>query len=284
MKTFINCNYIKLFICLLTIIFISTTVYAYQDYIHAKNLYETAINYIDQNNFRQGLNLLLQSYSISKNSIVSHALSYCYGMLGDYGKAKFYAKRALNEYPPLPADIYQDCKNVLNSNNNQLSNYFILGKYDGPSATSPRHTNDPCIYTNRVTDELPGQECPPGYAIKGITCKGSNCDDKYLKCCPTNYSFRYNEMFMTYWFSEEPPSAYSNKGCVIVGIWCRGRYCDDMMLKGIPVNNQATNCYWTRFFSEEGWNFGECSGNSFVSGITCSGGYCDNLSLMCCSR
>ena len=270
--------------CIILFIIFGLNAHASEDYLRGRNLYFRGMDYLEYDNYAQAINPLLESYSISKNSRTAHALSYCYGMLGDYRLAKHYAREALRSEPQLPADMVNDAESVLRSDDNTLRNYFIAGSYDGFVASRPYRINDPCIYTNRVTDELPGQECPPGYAIKGIKCRGSNCDDKYLKCCPANYNFRYNEVFMSGWFSEEPPSGFWNDGSVIVGLWCNRQYCDNLNVKAIPVNNPAIHCYHTNFFSEEGWGYGECADGYFVTGITCSGGYCDNLSLRCCRR
>ncbi|WP_320042658.1 tetratricopeptide repeat protein [uncultured Desulfobacter sp.] len=165
--------------------------------MQAKNLYVRSISYIDSRNYDEALNILSQSYEIDKHSYTAQALSYCYGMKGDYDQARFYANEALKLLPPLPPDLEQDVKSVVSSNNIALNRYYTIeSKQDNFNSIAKLYrSGDPCIYTTKISEESPflGQECPSGYAIKGIRCRGSFCDDKYLRVSkgikPTKFMF-----------------------------------------------------------------------------------------------
>lgn len=45
--------------------------------------------------------------------------------------------------------------------------------------------NEPCVFMARLSEEPDNRRlCPSGYALRGVRCRGSFCDDKDLLCCP----------------------------------------------------------------------------------------------------
>ena len=142
-----------------------------------------------------------------------------------------------------------------------------------------------CYPTPWFSEETPSAYCARGYAVKGIACRGSYCDDKMLLCC--TYSAQPDRPGR-YWggpsISEEPPSGYADPRGFVDGLTCQGRYCDNVSLRfaSSTAVRHTGACQTTAWFSEEGQNYRECPINHYVSGLNCRGGYCDDLSLVCC--
>lgn len=127
--------------------------------------------------------------------------------------------------------------------------------------------------------------CRPGYAVRGLACKGRYCDNKKLTCCSyaTGYD-RTAKFWWSPWFSEERSGRATTRAGFVSGIACRGRYCDNLRLNYLYSSRTRNNgqCRFTPSFSEEGRASASCRNNEFVAGIRCSGNYCDNLRLQCC--
>jgi len=135
------------------------------------------------------------------------------------------------------------------------------------------------------SEEQGVSQCPNGYYIVGIFCRGTYCDTKSLICMPYTNKFdpsaRY---YWSPWFSEERNGGVINKREFASGLGCSGSYCDNLRIKFTKSNIKTNNgnCYSTKYFSEEGKAFEKCKHGYYVSGISCKGNYCDSLSLTCC--
>ena len=152
-----------------------------------------------------------------------------------------------------------------------------------------------CYATPEFSEEDDGgASCVSGFVVKGVSCRGSYCDNKILLCCSyTEYSkdtlhsddqTQYN---YSKWFSEEQGRRV-NTSRFVAGIECSGKYCDKLRIEFVrtPRLRNSGDCYRTDFFSEEdseeGDNYRECKLDYFVSGVWCQDDYCDNIALTCC--
>lgn len=145
-----------------------------------------------------------------------------------------------------------------------------------------------CKTVSYVSDGTGSKFCDPGFALKGITCKGPYCDNKIMTCC-SYMNGQPDPNVRGGWsnrISEEPPNNYFiNSSGWIAGMKCFGRYCDNMSFNyfSTPNMRNSQQCYFTNYFSEER-GYDGCSKDYFVSGLACSGAYCDNIKLYCCKR
>ncbi len=126
--------------------------------------------------------------------------------------------------------------------------------------------------------------CEDGYAVRGITCKGSYCDDKTLNCCNDNMPAIWpNSDSFSSEFSEEASGPPSRVGYakILVGMRCSGSYCDNLTLLYQAVNASSIkqDYQWGNWFSDN--NTFNCSDNGYAVGVACKGKYCDDLSLLC---
>ncbi|MEI8083858.1 MAG: PKD domain-containing protein, partial [Actinomycetes bacterium] len=143
-----------------------------------------------------------------------------------------------------------------------------------------------CTYTIWVSEEGggPAAECTVGYAARGLQCRGDNCDDVSLYCCP--YIEGADNTARTRWsgwFSEEQPRQFDDTAWVNA-LRCRGDDCDDMNMRFMTSDylRHTPLCNWMKSVSEEQREGAKCESNWFVSGMKCGGDDCDNISLYCC--
>jgi hypothetical protein len=146
-----------------------------------------------------------------------------------------------------------------------------------------------CVWTAEFSEEGSAQQhCPSGFAMRGASCSGSNCDNIALYCCP--YSASPDPGATKSWsayFSEEhggqlyPPSAATR---FLSGLRCRGNYCDDVSMEYLTSSRLRfqDQCYQSPWFSEEGAAQQKCPEGQWVAGMACRGNNCDDLSLFCC--
>jgi len=169
----------------------------------------------------------------------------------------------------------------------------VILKWDGVTYSSitisQPQPEDPalpaCVWTNYVSEETSSALCPSGYALKGLNCSGSYCDNKELYCCPyhhtndTESSTQYSS-----WFTDGDNNSYITNSKFISGLRCRGNYCDDISLRILqtPKLSNIGQCFFMPRISEEGSAESICPEGFFGAGMSCSGDYCDNVSLRCC--
>lgn len=144
-----------------------------------------------------------------------------------------------------------------------------------------------CVNTDFVSEEGDGPpaSCPAGYAARGIRCRGGDCDDVSLFCCPyidgrdTRAGWGWSQFF-----SEEQPNYRESSTGWVDSIRCRGSNCDDISLRFLttPYLSNSRVCTWTEAVSEEQRDGAKCGTGWFVSGMRCTGDNCDNISLKCC--
>ncbi|MFN8489164.1 MAG: hypothetical protein U0350_16375 [Caldilineaceae bacterium] len=160
-----------------------------------------------------------------------------------------------------------------------------------------------CIWLSAVSEETSVPTfCPRGYAVDGMACSGSYCDNVALHCrryTSTPDSSRLYDS-VSYWISEEhpnnmypPQNQQWSPNWFVVGLKCKGRYCDDIQLFIKKNNSQLANsgiCWFSNsWFSEENDPFKQqksedqsFDAHTFVAGLQCKGRYCDNMSLYYC--
>ncbi len=160
---------------------------------------------------------------------------------------------------------------------------FAAGSPGGPGAGD-------CVELREVSEEEPPAQCPPGYLVKGMGCRGRYCDDKRLTCC----RYRAGESEAPecrpgpYDVSEEPPhDRFRSDSGFLCGVGCSGRYCDAVRpwIADDPILVNSGRCYETPFISEEPPDlYRRCRGEDWwVAGLRCKGRYCDALALVCCA-
>lgn len=132
--------------------------------------------------------------------------------------------------------------------------------------------------------------CKSGFAVAGVSCHGSYCDNKRLLCRP--YLSSQDNAFSAYWhpkvISEEQPNASFRTDILpepgfVSGLGCNGRYCDNISFYVIttPHIMHTGQWEWKPFFSEESPGRSICAQDQFVTGVGCKGDYCDSISLHC---
>jgi len=144
----------------------------------------------------------------------------------------------------------------------------------------------PCLWTGPVSEETESARCPSGFALKGVRCYGSYCDNKLLYCCPYQATADPDASnAWKSWFTDgDNDRSYTNSGFVS-GIVCRGNYCDDVRLRVVtsPHLDNNDQCYYAPFISEESPdNEKKCMTGFLAAGMKCRGDYCDDISLRCC--
>lgn len=170
---------------------------------------------------------------------------------------------------------------ILKWKNQQISSITI----SQPPSVEPELP--PCFWTGHVSEETEPMYCPSGYALRGVRCKGSYCDNKDLYCCPYMPRVDPDAHFnWSLWISEESPNnSYYTKSGFLAGFECKHDYCNNvrMIVLTTPNLRNFGQCSYRPYISEEeGRNQMICEVGSFVAGMRCSGDYCDNISLMCC--
>lgn len=101
----------------------------------------------------------------------------------------------------------------------------------------------------------------------------------------TSLLFSFSSVTLADWGSrgtseEYPPLTASNQ-TLINRLFCSGSFCDTTWINTVRTYRNFGANYWTPYFSEEGTNYGICSGSGFVTGVSCNGSYCDNVSIQC---
>ncbi len=145
---------------------------------------------------------------------------------------------------------------------------------------------DPCVFLPRFSEEPPARgECPSGFALRGLRCTGSHCDDKDLLCCPylDGAPDPSAKQMNSRWISEEFPNSMQSKK-FFNGLSCRGPYCDDLLASQFKSERLANagDCEWGAWDSERPAAWLDCQPGRFVAGIRCRGDYCGDVSLYCC--
>lgn len=130
---------------------------------------------------------------------------------------------------------------------------------------------------------------PEGYALAGLHCEGSYCDDLYAYLCTDDASDKfvpvdmYERPYFTgeTWAGQKP--ATCDKGGAVIGLRTQGN--NSSRIEFVCDNRiETTNAqkWLAGRFSEEAPNTQQtCPSGSLVSGISCDGGNCDNLKLRC---
>ncbi len=143
-----------------------------------------------------------------------------------------------------------------------------------------------CAWTDSFSEETPLARCPDDYALQGIACFGSHCDNKQLYCCPyTKCPDDSVKEDWSIWFSEEDPGSFVFDSGFAAGLECDGKWCDNLSLRILYRTPKLTNvgeCRWGPFISEEGPYYTQCPDDFFVAGMRCRGSNCDDVSLRCC--
>ncbi len=146
--------------------------------------------------------------------------------------------------------------------------------------------NEPCVFLERVSEEGGGtRHCPSGYALRGMRCAGSWCDDKDLLCCPYLGGAPDGDAKTTQsrTLSEEFPNSLQSKR-FFNGLTCFGPYCDVVRpfeFKS-PRLVKAKQCAWSAWSSEQPGAWLDCRLGSFVAGLRCRDDYCGEVGLYCC--
>ena len=126
-----------------------------------------------------------------------------------------------------------------------------------------------------------------GYAVRGMNCRGDNCDDKQLYCCADGLpDLDPGNRIDSPYFSEENCGSYEDVTRVLTGLACTGGDCDNisMTMYGFRTDLKIDQ-YWRQDWFSEERGYDRCQRNNiemgFVVGLACRGGRCDNLKLSC---
>ncbi|MEK8017461.1 MAG: hypothetical protein VSS75_011385 [Candidatus Parabeggiatoa sp.] len=174
------------------------------------------------------------------------------------------------------------------------SAFMTANVFAAPSAALVPAAQNNCFTTPWFSEEDSAREAcdleegKSGYAVRGMNCKGSYCDDKQLYCCadgllPLDPQNRIDSPY----FSEEGSGSYLDKTRAMIGLACTGRYCDNisMTMQGFYTDPPPIKEFWTQGWFSEERGYDRCQRNGtemgFVVGLACDGRYCDNLKLSC---
>jgi hypothetical protein len=159
----------------------------------------------------------------------------------------------------------------------------------GAFAAAPAVQNN-CYHTPWFSEEGDAREdcdTQQNYAVRGMNCRGSYCDNKQLYCCADDLpGLDPSNRIESPYFSEEGNGSYEDKTRVLTGLSCTGRYCDNISMKmyGFRTAPQIDQ-YWTQNWFSEEKGYDRCQRNGvemgFVVGLACDYRYCDNLRLTC---
>ncbi len=148
--------------------------------------------------------------------------------------------------------------------------------------------NEPCVFMARLSEEPDNRRlCPSGYALRGLRCSGSFCDDKDLLCCPYLGGAPDPEAKETpsRQISEEWPNVVQSKR-FMNGLTCWGPYCDNVLpheFKSPHLALDTKQCDWTVWDSERPGTWLDCQLGRFVAGLRCRADYCGDVGLRCCA-
>ena len=263
--------------------------FANDNTLQAIKLYNEGVKYHQSSKYDIALSYYQQSFSIEKRSKTAYAMAKIYYRKNMLQEAKYYITEAINLKTENFDLLIHDSQKLLDHINWKLSHQpqssLMSAKGDDSSSISlpmPQPENEVCFTTSRVSDETMPAICPNGYLMKGITCRGKRCDDKYIRCCRSKRGLVHNNTFWSGWFSEEANNTRFYPDGVLIGLACNGGYCDNLNLYAMPmVTGKSSSCFRMNFYSEE-QGYGECPDYYVVSGITCTGDNCDNIALFCC--
>jgi hypothetical protein len=148
-------------------------------------------------------------------------------------------------------------------------------------------SNEPCVFMDQVSEEGTGErECPSGYALRGLRCSGSYCDNKDMLCCPYlgGAADPTSKEMISRPISEEFPNSLQSKR-FFNGLICTGPYCDNIQplqfKSGRLVNTR--DCRWTVWQTEREGQWLDCQLGRFAAGIRCQDEYCGDIALQCCT-
>lgn len=256
----------------------------------AIRLYNTGVEYHHNRDYETALSFYQQSYNKEKRSKTAYAIARIYYRKNMMQQSKYFIDEAFQLIRYEGNDLFvHDLKKLREDINwkmkNQPHSSTMSGKGDDSSSSAlplPQRENEVCITTNRVSDETQPAICPNGYLMKGITCRGKRCDDKYITCCRSSKGLSHNNTFWSGWFSEESNNTRFYPDGALIGLACSGGYCDNLNLYVVPmITGKSASCFQNNFYSEE-QGYGQCPDYYVVSGITCTGDNCDNIALICC--
>lgn len=168
-------------------------------------------------------------------------------------------------------------KNSYGENTRTISEYIVV----------TQQPTLPACYTIKTSDEYGAVSCQSGFAVRGIKCEGSRCNNMILTCCPyMSGSDPLASYFWSVYFSEEhqPNNKYVSSTGFMCGLRATGDYSDNLSLRILTSNNlkHIGACQTLELFSEEQPQGSKCADNAFVAGVECWGSSCDNLRLVCC--
>lgn len=149
--------------------------------------------------------------------------------------------------------------------------------------------------TGWFSEEQQDKHCQAGFAMQGLCCDGSNCDNLNMKCSEV----ASHDLVGGYWtefFSEEQGSRGCGANQVVTGMQCRGDYCDDIRLycKTLQIRCDAIQGCNPGFthgpqYMDKGCpkkdctNVDECANNS-LNNCDADGGMCmDSIGSYSCS-
>ncbi len=136
--------------------------------------------------------------------------------------------------------------------------------------------NEPCAFLPQV---------PSGFALRGLRCSGSHCDNKDVLCCPYlgEAPDPSAKEMNSRWISEEFPHTMQSKK-FLDGLSCRGPFCDDILASPFKSSRlvNTRECEWGPWNSEQPGQWLDCALGRFVSGIRCREHFCGEISLYCC--
>jgi hypothetical protein len=136
-----------------------------------------------------------------------------------------------------------------------------------------------------VSDETPPSTANQRHLINAFHCSGSYCDNLHLRNKQINDA-EHKASGWSSWFSEEENNFYicnDETHGYLAGIACKDSYCDNLSLQCVIVSSKTkTECYWTKYFSEEEGQM-KLKEGYYAVGIRCSGSYCDNKSIYACN-
>lgn len=134
-------------------------------------------------------------------------------------------------------------------------------------------------WTPYVSEEGSGTvSCNSGYAVRGLQCSGSYCDNMRLYCSNTGYpSMNTADYYWTEFASEEQGSVFCDYGYVMTGIECDGSYCDNVSLKctAVRYSSYAANYSGGRVSDETSAQYSSTTYR--IEGFSISGRYADNF-------
>jgi hypothetical protein len=146
--------------------------------------------------------------------------------------------------------------------------------------------NEPCVFLERVSEEPDNRRyCPSGYALRGLRCTGSFCDDKDLLCCPylEGEPDTSAKEAQSRQISEEWPNVVQSKS-FFNGLTCWGPYCDNVLPHQFRSSRLASTkeCEWSVWASERPGAWLDCGLGRFMAGLRCQADYCGDVAIRCC--